>query len=153
MTDSPLGDDLVMPLPVAEGKPFAFAPRAKNAVAPEFPKDSELRVKRRKGRLRGDAKKEARDADIWELTIPAACAVKSARACAYEITACGADGKEQMFGLHVAGARFPLTDPRATGPCMFRVACKRLPKENLTFSVRAVSCWGAKSSPLVAKVS
>ena len=154
MTESSLGDDLVMPLPVAESKPFAFAPRAKKALAPEFPKDAELRVKRREGRLRGDAKKkESGKVDVWELTIPAACAVRSARAGAYEITAVGSDGKEQMFGIHVAGARFPLTDPRATAPCMFRVACKRLPKEDLTFSVRAVSCWGAKSAPLVAKVS
>ena len=53
----------------------------------------------------------------------------------------------------MAGARFPLTDPRAEAPCKFRVASMRVPKEGLTFSVRAVSCWGKKSAPLVVKIS
>lgn len=148
VTGAPIGDDLVMPLPSAEKKPFAFGPRAAKAVAPEFPKGSALAVRRTKGKLRDKGRKGA---DIWELTIPAANAVRSARAGVYEVTATGQDGKARVFAMAFAGYRFPLSDPRASAPSTFRVACSRLPAEGLTFSVRAISCWGKKSAPLTAK--
>lgn len=148
MTDASLGDDLVMPLPCAENRSFAFKPRQEKAVAPEFPKDAELLVERKKGRLRGDGKAKSPKVDVWQLTIPAADAVASARACVYEISTDGEDGKPTVFGMHVAGARFPLSDPRAHAPCVFRVACSRIAAEKPTFQVRAISCWGKKSSPL-----
>ena len=148
VTGAPIGDDLVMPLPAAENKPFAFAPRAAKAVAPEFPQDAKLAVRRTKGMLRDKRRKKA---DIWELTIPAATAVRSARAGVYEVTATGVDGKAHVFAMAAEGYRFPLSDQRATAPSVFRVACSRLPAEGLTFSVRAISCWGKKSAPIVAK--
>ena len=95
--------------------------------------------------------KKRKKADVWELTIPAATAVRSARAGVYEVTATGPDGKEHVFAMAFPGYRFPLSDPRASAPSVFRVACSRVPTEGLTFSVRAISCWGKKSSPLVAK--
>ena len=148
VTGAPLGDDLVMPLPAAEKKPFAFPPRAAKAVAPEFPKGATLAVRRTKGTLRD---KRRKNADIWELTIPAANAVRSARAGVYEVTAAGTDGKAHVMAMAFEGYRFPLSDPRASAPAVFRVACSRLPAEGLTFSVRAISCWGKKSAPLAAK--
>ena len=87
-------------------------------------------------------------ADIWELTIPAATAVRSARAGVYDVTAIGADGKSKVFAMAVEGYRFPLTDPRATAPSQFRLACSRLSAGGGTFEVRAISCWGKKSAPL-----
>ena len=152
VTGASLDDDLVMPLPAAEKKPFAFPPRAAKAVAPEFPEGAKLTVKRTKGPLRSKKQKKAK-VDLWELTIPAATAVRSARAGVYEVTATGPDGKAQVFAMAVEGYRFPLADPRATAPSVFRIACSRLPPEGMTFSVRAISCWGKKSAPLVAKVS
>ena len=149
VTGAPLGDDLVMPLPAAEKRPFAFPPRAAKAVAPEFPKGATLAVRRTKWNLRD---KRRKNADVWELTIPAATAVRSARAGLYEVTAVGADGKEQLFAMAFEGYRFPLSDPRASAPAVFRVACSRLPADVRTFSVRAVSCWGRKSAPLTAKL-
>ena len=148
MTGAALGDDLVMPLPAAEKKPFSFPSRAAKAVAPEFPKEAKLTVTRTKGPLRDKKRKQA---DLWEVTIPAATAVRSARAGVYEVTATGADGKEHVFAMAVPGYRFPLSDPRASAPSVFRVACSRLPADGVAFSVRAISCWGKKSAALVAK--
>ncbi len=152
VTGAQIGDDLVMPLPAAEKKPFAFAPRAAKAVAPEFPTDAKLAVRRTTGPLRATKKKGGKKtADIWELTIPAATAVRSARTGVYEVTATGPDGKEHVFAMAFAGYRFPLSDPRASAPAVFRVACSRVPAENVTFSVRAISCWGKKSAALTVK--
>ena len=150
VTGVQIGDDLVMPLPAAEKKPFAFAPRAAKAVAPEFPADAKLAVRRTKGLLRATKKKggKKKGAEIWELTIPAATATPSARAGVYEVTAKCADGAEKVFAMAVEGYRFPLTDPRATAPSTFRLACSRLPAGGGTFEVRAISCWGKKSAPL-----
>ena len=127
---------------------FAFGPRAAKAVAPEFPKEAKLAVRRTKGQLRDKKRKKVA---VWELTIPAATAVRSARTGVYEVTAVGSDGKEHLFAMAFGGYRFPLSDPRASAPAVFRVACSRLPAKGLTFSVRAISCWGKKSAPLTAK--
>ena len=151
VTGAQIGDDLVMPLPAAEKKPFAFASRAAKAVAPEFPADAKLAVRRTTGPLRATKKKKTNKkkmAEIWELTIPAATAVRSARAGVYEVTAIGADGKSKVFAMAVEGYRFPLTDSRATAPSTFRLACSRRPAGGGTFEVRAISCWGKKSAPL-----
>ena len=150
LTGAPLGDDLVMPLPAAESKPFAFKPRSEKALAPEFPAGAKLTLKREKGRLRGDKKKSKRRAvDVWSIEIPAATAVRSARASVFKIVATGKDGaKAGVFGIINEGSRFPATDPRSQAPSEFRVACNRLPADGLTFSVWAISCWGKKSAPL-----
>lgn len=150
MCGAPLGDDLVMPLPVAEDRPFAFSPRREKALAPEFPKDAVLSVRRIEGKLRGKKGKE-RNAAVWELTVPAANAVKSARAGVYEVTAPDREtGKPMMFAFKIPSVRLPASDPRVDAPFVCRIACRRVvkAKDGLTFSVRAVSCWGKKSSPL-----
>ena len=149
VTDAPLCDDLVMPLPAAESRPFEFKGRAAKAVAPEFAADAKLKVRKTKGRLRGSKSKKDLS-DVWELVIPPPTAVKSVRTSAYEITATAKDGFSKVFGMMDTNYRFPLTDPRVSKPAIFRVACKRLPVEGLAFAVRAVSCWGRKSAALTA---
>ena len=149
VTDATLCDDLVMPLPAAESRPFAFESRAAKAAAPTFAADAKLAVRKTKGKLRGGKGKKT--AEVWEIVIPAPVADKAARVSAYEITATGSDGTSKVFGLMDPMHRFPLEDPRFAKPNLFRVACSRLPAEGLTFSVRAVTCWGKKSVPLVAK--
>ena len=150
VTDATLCDDLVMPLPAAESRPFAFEPRAAKAAAPTFAADAKLAVRKTKGKLRGGKGKKT--VAVWEIVIPTPIADKAARVSAYEITATGPDGTSKVFGLMDPMHRFPLEDPRFAKPNLFRVACSRLPAEGLTFSVRAVSSWGKKSAPLVAKV-
>ena len=151
VTGASLGDDLVMPLPAAEKKPFAFAPRAARAKAPAFPSGASLSVKRLTGALRGKgAKGKHRKADVWEVLIPAALAEATARPRVYEVTAICADGTKREFAMAVPAARFPVSDARVAKPCEFRLACARLPAGGGTFEVRAVSCWGKKSEPLKA---
>ena len=147
VTGAALCDDLVMPLPAAESRPFEFAGRAAKAVAPEFADGAKLEIRRVKGPLR--RRKSKKDVeDLWEIAIPPPMALKSVRTVAYEIVATAKDGASKVFGMVDANFRFPATDSRVSEPSVFRVACKRLPKEGIEFSVRAVSCWGRKSKPL-----
>ena len=148
VTGAALGDDLMLPLPVAERRPFEFAGRAAAAKAPAFPAGAALAAKRKKGKLRGGKK----NVDMWELTIPAATAEKSARAAVYEVVAKGPDGFSKTLGMANPGHRFPLTDARSGAAEKFRVACFRLPEKGLSFSVTAVSCWGRRSTPLTLQV-
>ena len=147
LTDAPLCDDLVMPLPAAESKPFDFKAREEKAVAPEFPKGAKLAVRKMAGSVRGEGGKK-RKADVWAVTIPPATAVRAARAAMFEITATGKDGSAKTFTMVNEAVRFPASDPRTAKPAVFRVACERLPAQGVTFSVRAVSCWGKMSAPL-----
>ena len=148
ITGAPLCDDMVMPLPAAENRPFAFEPRREKAVAPEFPAGAELKVELAKGAMRSKRK-----VDVWKLTVPAAVAVKSARAGVLEVVVTEEGGAEQTFGFTVDSARFPVSDPRFGKPSVCKIACERFKaRTGLTFSVRAVSSWGKKSAPLTAKV-
>ena len=152
MTGSAIGDDIVMPLPAAEHRPFDFGMRKASTKVPAFPKGAKVSYRRASGVLRGGRKVKRREAIVWELTIPAANAVRSARAAIYEIVANGEDGETRMFLMTDEGARFPAGDSRAAGPFKFRVVCDRLPFSVRSFSVRAVSCWGKYSEPLVVSV-
>ena len=98
--------------------------------------------------IRGGKTVKKRKVAAWELTIPAATAVRSARAGAYEIVVTGKDGFSKTYPFQITGARFSADDPRTQEPSSFFVACERLPSDKLSFSVRAVSCWGKKSAPL-----
>ena len=144
-----LGNDLVMPLSTAESRPFAFAGRAAAAKPPAFPAGATLGVKRTTGALRDKKKGKV---DVWELSMPAATAEPTARPAAFEITASAPGGFSRRFAMSNPSMRFPASDPRVSSPVVFRVACERLPKEALTFSVCAVSCWGRRSAPLVARI-
>ena len=145
-----LGGDIVMPLPAADNKPFEFERRAAKARAPEFPADAKLVVRRSSAVNRGGKKAKKRKTDVWELSIPAATAVRTARAVRYDITAVAGGEEPRKFAMTVEGARFGLSDPRANAAETFRVACDRVPKGEFKFSVCAVSCWGKVSKPLSA---
>jgi len=149
VTAAPLCDDLVMPLPAAERRPFEFAGRAAAAKPPKFPEGAALVVEKKKGALRGNRKAKV---DVWELTIPAATAEKSARPAIYEVTVKGPKDFTKTLGMTSPGMRFPKTDPRNCAPEVFRVACSRLPAKGVTFSVSALSCWGRRSEPISATV-
>ena len=149
VTGAQLGDDLVMPLPAAESRPFEFAGRLANAKAPAFPPDAKLAVKRTKGALRGSKKRKV---PVWEIVIPVPSAEPSVRVGAFDVTASGPDGFIKRFAMVNPSARFPLSDSRTLEPATFRVACKRLPAGEIKFSVVAASCWGKRSEPLEATV-
>ena len=150
----PLGEDLVMPLPAAENRPFEFNGRAAKAKAPEFPDDATLSVRRTKGRIRGTKGEQVskdKSVDVLRLSFPAATMERSTRAWAYEVTVDGPDGFSKKFEFIAPGARFPKTDPRFSAPLDYFIACQRLPEKELTFTINAISCWNKRSKPLSGK--
>ena len=148
VTDVALGPDLVLPLPAAETKPFAFAPRLARAEAPAFPSDAKLVVKKGKGWTRAGGRKGP-EYDTWSVSFPPATARKGAVPTTYEIRAKDPAGQKDLsFGLAGFGTRFPASDPRTRRPLTFRVRCDRVAAEP-KFEVYAYSCWAKRSVPLV----
>lgn len=79
MADLALGPDWVVPLPVRGERAFAFAERAKEFVAPQFPAGAKLSAKAFRGKTRGGRDKagvviEKVEKDALRLVIPAATA-------------------------------------------------------------------------------
>ena len=146
-----LGPDLVMPLPAAERRPFDHKLREAKAMAPEFPAGAALSVKRTKGKLRGTEANRNQKADVWEISIPCANAVRNARAAKYDIVATLPDGTKESFAIINPGFRFPAGSKRGNEGTVCRIACSRIAAEHFSVQVRAVSCWGRVSAPLEGK--
>ena len=153
VADAPLGCDIVMPLPAAEKRPFDFNVRRKESIAPEFPSNAKLHVRRSVARIRGGKKIKSKEVDAWQLSIPAANAIRTARAVVYEIVAYGSNNEHMMFAVTDPAFCFPVEDLRSSASLNFNIACNRMDFEVCRFSVRAVSCWGKSSSPVTAFVS
>ena len=148
VSDLALTDDLVMPLPAAERKPFAFETRAASAKPPKFASGAALAFAQTEAKRRGAKKKDAAVKCV-EIVLPPADAEPSARGVRYVITATGADGKKlEVAFLHNA-YRFAKDDRRTHAPSKCRIALDRLPPGEVTFEVRAYSCWDKASEPLV----
>ena len=147
-----LGDDLVMPLPAAERKPFDHKLREAKAMAPEFPAAASLEVTRAEGKLRGAKGAKKTMAEVWKIVIPQANALKNTVAASYEIEVLGDGGEREEFSVINDGFRFPPQSARARKDAIAIIACSRIKPERFTLKVRAVSCWGLKSAPLEFKV-
>lgn len=142
-----LGPDLVMPLPVAESKPFDFKMREAKAMAPEFSKDAALEIKLSEGRIR----KGKRKVPVYEIIIPQADALKNVRAALYDIEITAADGSKLSLAVFNDAYRHSKKTLKGTAKAVCKVACERIPKGDFTVSVRAISCWNRRSAPLVKK--
>ena len=148
VNDVPLTDDQVMPLPAAEPKPFAFEPRRAAAKAPRFAAGAALAFSTVEAKCRG-AKKGAKARPCVEIAIPPANAEPTARGIRYSIVAKGVDGKTLELALLHDSFRFAATDARANAVAKCRLALDRLPAGDVTFEVRALSCWDKASEPLI----
>ena len=147
ITDLPLTDDLVMPLPAAESKPFAFATRQAAAKAPRFASDAKLAIRACEAKPRGG--KAAKPKPCVEIVIPPAMAERSALGIVCEVSAPGADGDELSVRVLTPAFRYAPTAKRVHRPTVCRIALDRLAPGDLEFKVRAVSAWGRTSDPLV----
>ena len=150
VNDAALTDDQVMPLPAAESKPFAFESRRAAAKAPRFAEDAALTFATAEAKGRG-AKKGAKAKPCVVISIPPANAEPSARCVRYMITAKGADGAKAEFAILHEGFRFATTDKRTNAVAKCRLALDRLPAGEVSFEVRAYSCWDKASDPLMGK--
>ena len=123
---SPLGPDWVVPLPKKDPPAFAFEPRAKASVAPEFPSGAALSARMTTGKNRGGKNVQSREQPVLELTIPAANGKSGGRVFDYAIELAGADGrKETRYVLHEGCHRSP-GSKRANAPTVCRLAPRRL---------------------------
>lgn len=143
-----LGADWVMPLPTAEPKPFAFAARAKKAVAPEFAADAKLTLKRVAAKTREVGKIASVAKDAIQIEIPQALAVKSSRPMEYEVTAIAEGGTKELFRVLPEGFCHSLEHARTKQVTNFRVSIDRLPLGTRRFEVRPVDCWDKRGKPL-----
>lgn len=147
VNDVPLTDDLVMPLPAAESKPFAFAERSAASKAPQFKAEAKLVFSTVEAKPRG-AKKKAPKKRCLQIELPPADAEPAATCVQYGVVTQGADGKPLKLALAAPGMRFPKTDPRVSRPSRLKVAFDRLAAGDLTFEVVAYNCWGRSGRPL-----
>ena len=146
------GSDIVLPLPASEHRPFDFRMREAQAMAPEFPAGAELRIKRRKGHVRGTAAERNRKTPVWEISIPRADAVRNVRAAAYGIEITGDDGSKIELEIFDESFRFPAGSAKGKACAVCRIDCSRITARHFSVSVRAVSCRGRRSAPLTLKV-
>ena len=146
------GPDLVMPLPVAESRPFDFKVRAAKSMAPEFPAGAVLSIKKKKGNVRGAKADRNRKVHVWEFSAPAASAVRNVLVAAYEFTITGDDGSNLVVAASNIALRYPSTIEKGKAGAVCRIDCSRIKAKHFTVSIRAVSCWGRRSAPIEAKV-
>ena len=150
--DVALMDDLLIPLPTTKSQPFAFAPRAAAAKAPQFRDGAVLTTRFVEARPRG-AKKGQPKKTALEIVIPPADAVASARCVRYEISAPGRDGQELKVAVLAEGFRFAAGDRRVSEPAKCLIARDRLSAGTVTVAVRAFSSWDKASEPLTTSVT
>ena len=148
IAEAPLTDDLVIPLPAAESRPFAFATRRANARPPRFAEGASLGFRMTTAKPRG-AGKGAPAKPCVEIAVPPALAEASAPGVAVEVVATGADGQELKLRLLAPAFRHARGSAGARAPLKCRIALDRLAKGERVFRVFALSSWGRMSEPLV----
>ena len=148
MWDLDLGPDWVMPLPVAESKPFAFAEHAKRFAAPEFAAGSSVKVERKKHKLGKKGDKDAKEIDVFKLTVPTAVQTFANRAFRYDVTVEAKDGK-QLFNRHVLAPDYHLPLEKAAKDFVLPVPIEDLPKGGeVRFTAVALNCFGKSGKAL-----
>ncbi len=155
LSQNDLGADWVMPLPVAESKPFAYAEHAKKIGAPAFDTDAKLILRRLKAKSRGALEKEKKSGEVaaavdaLEVAIPPAVAKDGARVLRYELTFSSKEDEKTLTRYVVAeGFNFPCGHPRTRIATKCVLALADMPKGDLICRVTPVSCFGRKGAPI-----
>lgn len=138
-----LGDDIVLPQPLCQERPYAFDVRAASRVAPEFAASATVSV--------ASAKDEAGET-LVTVSFPPAETRQKCRVFEYEVTATLVeDGVDLVQAQRrVMAPDFHLADypqQRLAGQCVF-AASDLLLKGNYVFSVRPVECFGHKGKAI-----
>ena len=153
-----VGEDWVMPLPVAESRPFAFAERAKKFRAPEFPGDAALAVTATNVKIRGGKSRDGKESipgdakPGYKVVAPPAVAAENARLYSLEFAAETADGKKKTKMVIADGFNHALRHQKAASKqwCYFRR--EELGSGDVRFTVTPMNCFGARGKPLTAEV-
>jgi hypothetical protein len=153
--DLSLGDDWVVPLGAGASKPYKFAPRAERSLAPEFPAGARLKVRKIRAKSRGvDGRGGgAPETDAFEVTVPQADAVSTARPFEYELAAVDEGGKRtELTPLLDAGYAHSPKNAGRQVPLKCPVAFDRLPKSGrFRFEAVPVGNWGKKGGKIVSE--
>ena len=147
-----LGDDWVVPLPAAT-KPFSYAERAKNRVAPQFAADAKVSVAL-KPKKTGD-KDENKNFTPVELTFPAAETRAKCRVFEYEVTAvlCEDDVEIVQAQRRMMSPDYHLPASKLVKSVTFTFAAEDLlAKGRYRFEVRPVECYGKKGAAIASDV-
>lgn len=148
LCDRPLGDDLVVPLPVARSaKPYGFETRKAKARRLSFVRNAQLIVRRGKSKNRHGDK-----VDVLEIVIPPVEQTANDRCLEYAVTVYGKDGAKAEFNVLQNGFDRPITHPRALGPTIFSVAVNRLPLEMSRLEVVPLDCWWNRGEALTSRI-
>ena len=131
-----LGDDWVVPMPLADPPPFAYAARAAASLVPEFPDGAALQVRLTTGTNRGGGSVQAVEQSVLEVTIPAALRAGCGRALDYALKITDGSGirddryvfAEKFFRSTTSGAanvptvcKLPVSRLGASGPIHIEV--------------------------------
>ena len=149
-----LGEDWIVPLPVAEPPPFAFASRAAKSVAPEFPQGASVAVRTVRGKTRGGRGPDGKilapvKKDVFELTFPAANAVRGVRVLEYRVDVMPEGGETVVKRMMAGGFYLPEDAPKANATCVFKVAADEFPSaKSYAFAVYPVGSLGNVGAPL-----
>ncbi|MBQ9430133.1 MAG: metallophosphoesterase [Kiritimatiellae bacterium] len=137
-----LGDDWVFPLPLAAGKPFSYADRAKRRTAPQFAAGAEVKV---------ESRNNDKGETFLDVTFPAAETRNKCRVFEYEVTATliedDVDLVQAQRRVLAPDFHLPETPNGMPGRCTF--AAGELPlKGHYRFSVRPIECFGLKGKAI-----
>ena len=144
-----LGDDWVMPTPLADPPPFAYAARAAASLVPEFPDGAALQVRLTTGTNRGGSGVPVVEQSVLEVTIPAACRAGYGRALDYALKI--TDGTGIRDDRYVFAAKFFRSS--ASGAANVPTVCK-IPVSRLSASgtihieVTPRNSFGRAGSPI-----
>lgn len=128
--NEPLREPLVIPLPVAESKPFAFDTRREASAAPCWPKDAAVTA------TKAD--------DGWRLSFPAARG--RVRVMGYEVAVSLSSGAKLVRTVIQPG--FDLAPRREAKTIEVTVPAADITGDDPKFSVVAVNCFGKRSVAL-----
>ncbi len=123
---SRLGDDWVMPTPLADPPPFAYAKRAPVSAVPAFPKGAELKVRVTTGKNRGGGKVKSVKQPVMEVTIPAACSAGSARTFDYALKITDEKGVTDNRYVFATGFYRSIASGKANVPTVCKFTTGRL---------------------------
>ena len=152
-TPEKLGDDWVIPLPMTEERPYAFAPRAAKRVAPAFDAGAKVTL------TPVPNPKNTNETDRIRVNFPHAHAVGGCRVFEYEVQPLlvGSGAELPLQAKRVIAAGFDLSEKsfereerRIPAKCVF--ATSAFPKgATIRFEVRPVECFGKKGPPIVSE--
>ena len=146
--DEAVGPDWVLPLPLGRGeKPYSFAHRAAQAVAPEFPAGSAVRVERARGKDRYGT--EQMQTSVYFPNVLCRNAKQRAYDFEVQLVMQDEDTEKVMLTKRVMSPHFYLGERKDDDEVVCVFGEQEIPAyRSFRFEVRPVECFGKKGHPI-----